>query len=138
MDTWAEILVPDFYDRICRLFGIPDSTQEEEEEAVDKMLHTERPSGLGDHIRYLLCFYVFHSICLKFKYAYIQYVQTVCVGGYFGNFSCHVTCVAAHRSSGAFTSRTALITPRLTTTQERVSEAFPLKEYKESLDVGKK
>lgn len=58
LDTWAEILVPDFYDRICRLFGIPDSTQEEEDEAVAKMLHAERPSGLGAHIKYLLFFFV--------------------------------------------------------------------------------
>ena len=47
LDTWAEILVPDFYDRICHLFGVPDSTQEEEDEALAKVLRPERPSGLG-------------------------------------------------------------------------------------------
>ena len=129
--------MPDFYDRICRLFGIPDSTQEEEDEAVAKMLHAERPSGLGAHIELLICVFLFFLIRLKFKSSYIQCVYVLFSFSQM-NLNLIYTCVAVHRSSGAFTSRTALITPRLTTTQERISEAFPLKEYKESLDVGEK
>lgn len=74
LDTWAEILVPDFYDRICRLFGIPDSSQEEEDEAVAKMLHAERPSGLGAHIEYIWCAFCLWRFVWSWSSTYIQYV----------------------------------------------------------------